>query len=92
MRRISAGLAVLLTIAYLAYLVAIPLGLMAHRLEVHELVLAAGLLVGICFTASSYSITDLSIGAGGTYEEFDLKRYVAITEAGREYVRLRERL
>ncbi|MEV1247223.1 hypothetical protein ACIBO2_21500 [Nonomuraea sp. NPDC050022] len=141
--------------------------------------LAAGLLVGVCFTASSYSITDLSIGAGGvsarldraeakqrvleselralqvalsglvtkyewghlrrlaaegpvpaqfrqdrklqmeldrldamgfvepvdprglnaipqdyghTYEEFDLKRYVAITEAGREYVRLRERL
>ncbi|TMR15468.1 hypothetical protein ETD86_27210 [Nonomuraea turkmeniaca] len=29
---------------------------------------------------------------GQTYDEFDLKRYVAITEAGREYLRLRERL
>jgi len=179
MRRISAALAVLLTIAYLAYLMAIPLGLVTHRLEVHEVALAAGLLVGVGFAASSYSITDLSIGSGGVsarldraearqrvleselralqvalsglvtkyewdhlrrlagegpvlarfrqdrklqmelerldamgflepvdprglnaipqdhehiYEEFDIKRYVAITQAGREYLRLREQL
>lgn len=178
-RRISAAIAILLTIAYLAYLVAIPLGLVTHRLEVHEVALAAALLVGVCFAASSYSITDLSIGAGGvsarldkaeakqralesevralqvalsglvtkyewdhlrrlagkepvlarfrqdrklqmelerldamgfvepvdprglnaipedhghTYDEFDLRGYVAITEAGREYLRLREGL
>ncbi|AQZ68459.1 unnamed protein product [[Actinomadura] parvosata subsp. kistnae] len=173
-------LAILLTIVYLVYLAGIPLGLVTHRLEVHEVALAAALLAGVWFAASSYSITDFSIGAGGvsarldrtearqrvleselralqvalsglvtkyewdhlrrlagegpvparfrqdgklqlelerldamafvepvdtqrglnairedhghTYEEFDLTRYVRITKAGREYLRLREKL
>jgi hypothetical protein len=29
---------------------------------------------------------------GHAYEEFDLTRYVRITQAGREYLRLREKL
>jgi hypothetical protein len=71
MRRIGAVFAVLLTIAYLAYVVAIPLGLVTHRLEVHEVALAAALLAGVCFAASPYSITDLSIGAGGVSARLD---------------------
>ncbi|TYB58923.1 hypothetical protein FXF51_35960 [Nonomuraea sp. PA05] len=64
-RRIGTILAVLLTILYLAYIVAIPLGLVTHRLEVHEVALAAALLAGVWFAASPYFITDVSIGADG---------------------------
>ncbi|MFD0469664.1 hypothetical protein ACFQ0B_16135 [Nonomuraea thailandensis] len=70
-RRIGTILAILLTIIYLAYIVAIPLGLITRRLEVHEVALAAALLVGVWFAASSYSITDLSIGAGGVSARLD---------------------
>ncbi|SEG88211.1 hypothetical protein SAMN05444920_106203 [Nonomuraea solani] len=71
MRRISAAFAVLLTVAYLAYLVAIPLGLVTRRLEVHEVALAAGLLAGVYFAAAQYSITDVTIGAGGVTARLD---------------------
>ncbi|MBT2235624.1 hypothetical protein [Nonomuraea sp. NEAU-A123] len=65
--RASAACAVLLVIAYLAYLVLIPFGLVdsSDRLELPEIVLAITLLVGASFSASSYSVTDFTIGPGG---------------------------
>ncbi|UBU12685.1 hypothetical protein [Nonomuraea gerenzanensis] len=70
-RRVGTILAILLTIIYLAYIVAIPFGLVTHRLEVHEVALAAALLAGVWFAASSYFITDVSIGAGGFSARLD---------------------
>ncbi|MEU4223283.1 hypothetical protein AB0F17_03215 [Nonomuraea sp. NPDC026600] len=66
-RRASAVCAVVLVIAYLAYLVLIPFGLVDgdNRLELPEIALAIALLVGASFSASSYSITDFTIGPGG---------------------------
>ncbi|MEU7859189.1 hypothetical protein [Nonomuraea sp. NPDC049141] len=66
-RRAGAACAVVLVIAYLAYLVVIPFGLVdgGDRLGLPEIVLAIALLVGASFSASSYSITDFTIGPGG---------------------------
>ncbi|MFD1537561.1 hypothetical protein [Nonomuraea guangzhouensis] len=67
LRRAGAVCAVVLVIAYLAYLAVIPFGLVdsGDRLELPEIVLAITLLVGASFSASTYSITDFTIGPSG---------------------------
>jgi hypothetical protein len=67
LRRVAAGCAALLAAAYLVYLLLIPFGVVdsGNRLGTPEIVLAVALLVGAWLSASSYSITDLTIGSGG---------------------------
>ncbi|WP_336210892.1 hypothetical protein [Nonomuraea sp. LPB2021202275-12-8] len=75
--RFGMACAIAITLAYLAYLLAIPFGLVPdnHRLELHEVALAVVLLAGVAFAAGPYSITDLTIGAGGVSAR--LARYEA---------------
>ncbi|MFD1931083.1 hypothetical protein ACFSKW_06280 [Nonomuraea mangrovi] len=67
LRRLGMVCAAVIAAAYLAYVLAVPLGLVPEgdRLGVPEIILALALLAGVWLSASSYSITDLSVGSGG---------------------------
>ncbi|MFC4121715.1 hypothetical protein [Nonomuraea zeae] len=67
LRRLGVACVVVLVIACLAYLATVPFGLVAagDRLQLPEIALAVALLAVAAFSASSYSITDFTIGPGG---------------------------
>jgi hypothetical protein len=64
---------VLVFLLAIAYLIAIPVGLIGRtqRLGTPEIILAAALLIGLAFAAQTeYAITDLTFGSGGVSAHF----------------------
>src|SRR5690606_40789525 len=72
-QRVGAVCAIGIALVCLAYLLAVPLGLVPadSRWQMHEVVLVAVLLAGAAFAASSYSIRDFTVGSAGISARLD---------------------